>query len=286
MQDVNGKTGIFGIIGHPVRHSLSPAMQNAALAACGLNYIYVPFDVHPDRLGIAVDGLRALGVSGFNVTIPHKTSIIPYLDVLDESAEAAGAVNTVRSENGLLTGFNTDGDGLLSSLADDLDFVPGSGTIILVGAGGAGRGALASLCRAGAERVVIVNRTFEKASELSGLLRQRFADTDIIPVGTAEEVRPFLKDTVLLVNTTSLGMNGEVIPFVALGDMRADAKIYDMVYAPAVTPLLRHASELGLSCVNGLGMLAGQGELAFKIWTGVQAPPGLMKRVLATICIV
>lgn len=286
MHNVNGKTGILGIIGHPVGHSLSPAMQNAALAACGLNYIYVPFDVHPDRLGIAVKGLVALGVSGFNVTIPHKTSIIPCLDALDESAEEAGAVNTVRIDNGRLIGYNTDGDGLLRSLADDLGFVPGAGTIILVGAGGAARGALASLSRAGAERIVIVNRTPEKARELSYLLRQRFADTDIIPAGTAEEVRPFLKDTVLLVNTTSLGMNGEVLSVVELGEMRKDAKIYDMVYAPAVTPLLRDAAELGLSCVNGLGMLAGQGELAFKIWTGVQAPPGLMKRVLATICIV
>ena len=267
-----------------MEHTLSPAMQNAALVACGLNYIYIPFNVLPDRLGIAVAGLAALGVSGFNVTIPHKTSIIPYLDALDESAEVAGAVNTVWYDQGRLIGYNTDGDGLLRSLADDLGFVPGTRTIILVGAGGAARGALASLCRAGAERVVVVNRTPEKARELSDLFSQRFTDTDIIPAGTAEEVKPFLKDVSLLVNTTSLGMNGERVPFVNLADMPMDSKIYDMVYAPSVTPLLRDAADLGLSCVNGLGMLAGQGELAFRLWTGVQPPHGLMKDVLTSIC--
>jgi len=285
MNNVNGKTGILGIIGHPVGHSLSPAMQNAAIEACGLNYIYVPFDVHPDRLGIAVRGLAALGVAGFNVTIPHKSAIIPLLDALDESAEVAGAVNTVRREDGLLVGYNTDGDGLIRSLADDLDFTPGAGTIILIGAGGAARGALASFCRAGAERVVIVNRTREKAYELSGLLRQKFADTEIIPLAADEDARPFLKGAGLLVNTTSLGMNNEQIPYVELGELPGDVKIYDMVYAPPVTPLLREAAERGLACANGLGMLAGQGELAFEIWTGVRPPQGLMKNVLATICI-
>lgn len=285
MNRVNGKTQILGIIGHPVGHSLSPAMQNAAISACGLNYIYVPFDVHPDSLANAVRGFVALGVSGFNVTIPHKTAIIPLLDALDESAEAAGAVNTVRRENGLLVGYNTDGDGLIRSLADDLGYTPGSGTVILIGAGGAARGALASFCRAGAERIVIVNRTREKADELSILLGRKFADTEILPLAAEDDFKPFLKEAALLVNTTSLGMNNERIAYVPLGELPAEAKIYDMVYAPPVTPLLREAAERGLACSNGLGMLAGQGELAFEIWTGVRPPPGLMKNVLATICI-
>jgi shikimate dehydrogenase len=285
MRNLTGKTKVLCIIGHPVGHSLSPAMQNAALAASGLDYIYVPFDVHPDRLEHAVAGMRALGVTGFNVTIPHKVDIMAYLDVLDESAEAAGAVNTVLNDGGRLIGYNTDGDGLVRSLRDDLDFVPGSGTIILAGAGGAARGALAALCRVGARRVVIVNRSLDKAQQLSVSLGQRYTSTEIIPVSMTENITSYLNEAVLFVNTTSLGMKNERIPFVSFADMLPTTKVYDMVYAPAVTPLLRDAADHGLCCANGLGMLAGQGELAFLIWTAVTPPAGVMKNVLASICI-
>lgn len=283
MRNLTGKTKVLCIIGHPVGHSLSPIMQNAALAASGLDYIYVPFDVHPDRLEHAVAGMRALGVSGFNVTIPHKVEIMACLDALDESAEVAGAVNTVLNDGEKLIGYNTDGDGFVRSLQDDLDFVPGSGTIILAGAGGAARGALAALCRAGARRIVIINRSLDKAQQLSVLLGQRYTSTEIIPASMKDTITPYLNDAVLFVNTTSLGMKNERIPFVSFEDMPPSMKIYDMVYAPAITPLLRDAADHGLRCANGLGMLAGQGELAFWIWTAVTPPVGVMKTVLATI---
>ncbi|NVN91538.1 MAG: shikimate dehydrogenase [Desulfuromonadales bacterium] len=285
MRNVTGNTKILAIIGHPVGHSLSPVMQNTALAACGLDYIYVPFDVAPDRLATSVSGLRALGVSGFNVTIPHKVEIMAHLDALDESAESAGAVNTVCNIDGKLIGHNTDGDGFVRSLKDDLGFVPGRGTIILAGAGGAARGALAALCRAGANRIVIVNRSLDRAQKLSAVLGERYRSTEIISVAMCESITPYLREAALFVNTTSLGMQQERIPFVFPTEMPSHAKVYDMVYSPQVTPLLRDAAAHGLDCANGLGMLAGQGELAFRIWTGVAPPAGVMKGVLASICI-
>jgi len=278
---VSGTTKILAIIGHPVEHSRSPAMQNAALAACGMEYVYVPFGVPPERLAEAVAGLRALGVAGFNVTIPHKVSVMAYLDRLDESAEAAGAVNTVLNDRGTLIGYNTDGDGLVQSLGEELGFRPGSGTIVIAGAGGAARGAVAALCRAGAGRIVIVNRTIERARELARTLGERYNGTEIIPVGGGAEVRPYLGETALFVNTTSLGMDHETIPFLSVADLPPTAAVYDMVYAPLVTPLLREAAARGLQHANGLGMLAAQGELAFRIWTGRTAPRGVMKGVLS-----
>ena len=285
MRYPNGKTKILGIIGHPVGHSLSPAMQNAALTACGLNYCYVPFDVHPGHLDVAVAGLRALGVSGFNVTIPHKAAVLSYLDELDESAEAAGAVNTVHNDNGRLVGYNTDGDGLVRSLSEDLGFnCTGAGTIILIGAGGAARGAVAALCRAGATRIVIVNRSRDKARTLAEIMGNRYRGTEVVSVGDAGELLPYLGEAVLLVNTTSLGMNQEKLPFLKLTDMSPAAMIYDMVYEPPITPLLRDAAECGLRNANGLGMLAAQGEYAFHIWTGIRPPTGVMKSVFSSVC--
>lgn len=284
MHTLNGKTRIIGILGHPVGHSLSPLMQNAALESCNLDFVYVPFDVHPDNLEDAVNGLRALGVSGFNVTIPHKSAIIPCLDELDETAEAAGAVNTVKNIDGRMVGYNTDGDGLVRALAEDLEFVPGQGTILIAGAGGAARGAVAALCRAGAGRIVIFNRTADRAVELAESLGSRYGNTEILVAKNETEVKKYAQRASLLVNTTSAGMKQEVLPFIELADLPIDAKVYDMVYSPPVTPLLSQASALGIRGVNGLGMLAGQGELAFKIWTGIFPPPGLMKSTLANIC--
>jgi shikimate dehydrogenase len=280
MRQLNGTTKVLAIIGHPVEHSRSPAMQNAALTARGLDYVYVPFCVPPERLAVAISGLRALGVAGFNVTIPHKVAVMGLLDDLDESVHTAGAVNTVHNDGGRLIGYNTDGDGLVRSLAEELGFVPRSGTIVIVGAGGAARGAIAALCRAGAGRIVIVNRGKERADELAQFMTQRYGDTEIVATSSTMELKPFLGETSLLVNATSLGMNHESIPFLTPADLPLTALVYDMVYSVSVTPLLRDAAACGLRCANGLGMLAAQGELAFRIWTGMEPPHGVMKGVL------
>ncbi|MEI6207148.1 MAG: shikimate dehydrogenase [Desulfuromonadales bacterium] len=284
MYPLNGATRVLCILGNPVSHSLSPAIQNAAISACDLDYIYVPFSVRPQSLGEAVSGLRALGVSGFNVTIPYKTAIMSYLDKLDESAAAAGAVNTVSISGDHMTGYNTDGHGLISSLADDLSFVAGSDSIVVIGAGGAARGAVAALCRAGAERIVLANRSYNKAVQLAAEMSNRYEKTCIKVSAQDQLSENHLNSASLLINTTSLGMKGDRISFVDLARLPKSAKVYDMVYSPAETPLLREATAKGIAAVNGLGMLAAQGERAFTIWTGKIPPKGLMKRVLQDIC--
>jgi len=277
---VRGTTRVVGIIGHPVRHSLSPVMHNAARQAWGLDYVYVPFEVAPEGLAAAVSGLRALGAAGFSVTIPHKTTIMPCLDGLDVSAEAAGAVNTVKNDGGRLIGYNTDGDGLIRSLAQEFGFDVRGASIAIIGAGGAARGAVAALCRAGAGRIVIANRTSDRAAEIVATLSPGFPATGLTAVSDLRELAAHLADIDVLVNTTSVGMNRDRLSFLDLTWLPRTARVYDMVYAPPLTPLLLEADALGLKVANGLGMLAAQGELAFTIWTGVTPPSGLMKSVL------
>lgn len=279
-----GSTKILGIIGQPVCHSLSPLMQNTALKACGIDAVYVPFTVSHDDLGAAVVGLRALGIIGFNVTIPYKTAIIPLLDELDTSAEVAGAVNTVTNINSRLIGYNTDGDGLVRSLAVDLDFVPCGSTVVIIGSGGAARGAIAALCRSGVKKIFVINRTYEKASSLVSSLSSLFSRTEFILLAGYQSLPDVLKESDALINTTSLGMKNDSIPYLSLAAMPKTGKIYDIVYSPPVTPLLKLATGEGLRCANGLGMLAAQGELAFTIWTGITPPSGLMKSTLEAIC--
>lgn len=279
---INGKTRVLGIIGRPVAHSLSPVMHNAAIEALGIDYVYVPFPVAPSALGAAIEGLRRIGVWGFNVTIPHKTAVIPFLDRITMEAELAGAVNTVYRDGELLVGHNTDGIGFLSSLRHDLGRDPAGLTVLLLGAGGASRGALAALAQAGAGRIIIANRTVERARELVDRFARLFPRV-CFDVSSLEEnaLTTVLKGAELLVNTTSVGMDGTKFDTVKLSEMRAGAGVYDMVYVPAETPLLAEAAKLGLDRVNGAGMLAGQGEAAFRVWTGMAPPPYFMKNVLS-----
>jgi shikimate dehydrogenase len=259
-------------------------MQNAALRACELDYVYVPFEVAPDSLGAAVAGLKALKVTGFNVTIPHKTEVMKYLDDLDHGAVLAGAVNTVKIEAGRLTGYNTDGEGLVRSLVMELGFAPRAASIALVGAGGAARGAISALCRAGAGRVVVANRTNQKAVELVSMMAKQFPLTELTVAKDFEEMEELLAQADVLINTTSLGMRHDDGPVVRLDNLRQGAMVYDMVYTPESTRLLSDAHRLGFRYANGLGMLAAQGELGFAIWTGRMPPAGLMKSVLDGIC--
>jgi shikimate dehydrogenase len=283
MPVVLGKTRVVCIIGNPIRHSLSPIMQNAAFAAGNLDYVYVPFAVIPEKLEQAVIGLKALGVCGFNVTIPHKTAIIPFLDRLDESAESAGAANTVQLCGTSLIGYNTDGDGLVDSLSTDLDFSPGAEQIMVIGAGGAARGAIAALCRAGAKRIIISNRSLENARAVMLDMSIRYPETCIDVIRQNQVSEKYLGSTSLLLNTTSLGMNGERIEGINLAHLPEHAKVYDMVYSCSCTPLVKEASASGLRAANGLGMLVAQGERAFEIWTGQRPPEGVMRQALDTV---
>jgi len=256
-------------------------MQNAALREMMLDFAYVPFPVSPEALEAAVKGLRALGVQGFNVTIPHKTAVIRFLDGLSPEAELCGAVNTVRREGERLIGHNTDGIGLVRSLEDDLGFDPRGRSILVLGAGGAARGAVLSLCAAGAARVTVANRTPQNAAGLLEQVRGYFPHVATQGISLdGPVIGPALDTADLLLNTTSVGMNGSSFPDLDLGRMKKSASVYDMVYSPPVTPLMLEAQRHGLCCSNGLGMLAAQGEAAFALWTGLQPPKGFMKNCL------
>lgn len=280
-RQLTGKTALYGIIGFPVTHSLSPVMQNTALRAGGIDGIYLPFPVAPDDLTAAVTGLRALKVQGWNVTIPHKTAIMPLLDELAPTAQEAGAVNTVVNCNGRLVGHNTDGDGLISSLKRDLGVELSGANVLLVGAGGAARGALAALCRSGVRSVQVVNRTAAAAQALMQRFQAQFPAVIIRSCVFNDLLPDFLAQSDLVINATSLGMAGEIIPGLDLAQLPGHATVYDMVYAPPLTPLVQLARSSGLQAANGLGMLAAQGERAFLLWHGHEPVPGCMETALA-----
>ncbi|TYO99936.1 shikimate dehydrogenase [Geothermobacter ehrlichii] len=277
---VSGRTTVLGIFGDPVSHSLSPVMQNEALRQAGFDAIYVPFHVPAARLPQAVDAIAALGLRGVNVTIPHKEAVCTLLDELDDEAELIGAVNTVVNEDGRLKGFNTDGAGLVRSLREDLAFDPRGRRVLLLGAGGAARAAIVALARAGCVHIDLVNRTRSRAEELRFRFQSRFSGTQIATHALDDSLRSLLPDSDLVVNTTSIGLRGEAFADFPWDAVSGRLSLYDMVYRPGGTPLVNQARRLGVRAVDGLGMLAAQGELSFCLWMGRMPPSGVMKRRL------
>ncbi|WP_020676445.1 shikimate dehydrogenase [Geopsychrobacter electrodiphilus] len=285
MRAIDGLTQIYGILGDPVTHSLSPAMQNQAMRQAGLNAVYLPFHVVPQDLPAAVEGLRALHVGGVNITLPHKEQILPLLDRVDEDAALIGAVNTLVRRGDELVGYNTDGLGFIRALDEDLDFIPEGKRVLLLGAGGACRAAAVSLLRAGTGSLTVVNRNLERAERLVRQLVPVFPNQHIIARGVGDcAYLTDLRQADLVVNTTSLGLKGEPISFCPLEKIKASALVYDMVYSLAETPFVRAAKTLGLSAADGMGMLAGQGEEAFSLWFGLSPEKGLMKKCLQQLC--
>jgi len=282
---IRGTTRILGIFGDPVGHSLSPLMQNEALAQTGIDAVYVPFPVRPESLGAAVAAIRSLGLWGVNVTVPHKEEVIRYLDAVDPDARLIGAVNTIVNRGGLLTGYNTDAPGLLCSLAEDLRFDPAGRRILLLGAGGACRAALMALGRAGAAWVGIANRTRQRADALVGEFSGALQGTNLasFSLEPAELSAPLLHVDLLL-NTSAVGLQGECFADFPWDKLASGAVVYDMVYGRPGTPLLQAARARGHRVADGLGMLAAQGEEAFYLWTGKRPPAGVMKARLLAEC--
>lgn len=261
-----------GIIGHPVGHSLSPVFQQAAFDHCGLDLHYEAWDTPLAELPARVASLRSPDVLGANVTVPHKEAVIPHLDELGGQAARVGAVNTIVNRDGRLYGFNTDGPGFVAALRHEAHFEPAGRSFLLVGAGGAARGIAFALAEARASSILIWNRTPGRAAALA-------ADVGA-PARPAAEL-PDLHSISCAVNCTSLGMRGgpdpAAIPF-PLETAHPALLVVDIVYAPAETPLLRSARELGLPVLGGLPMLIYQGALAFEHWTGLPAPVDVMHR--------
>jgi shikimate dehydrogenase len=280
--NISGKTMICGLIGDPVEHTMSPAMHNAAFKKLGLDYLYLAFRVRPAELNGAIAGMRGLNIRGLNVTIPHKVAVIKQVDRIDMLAGKMGAVNTIVNDNGVLTGYNTDAGGFLQQLIEKRVELKGKRVTIL-GAGGAARGIAFILAENGA-LLTIVNRNFEKAKDLvdniSGLFGRRCAAFELDEENLAEVV----KKTDILVNATSVGMTPGIddtpVPAALL---KRGLIVYDIVYNPVRTRLLREAEAAGAVTMSGIDMLAWQGALAFEKFTGQKAPVDLMKEVAAKI---
>jgi len=266
----------YCIIGDPIDHSLSPAMQNAAFSALGLNCTYIAFKVPQGELKESVESLRAIKIAGFNVTVPHKVSVMEYLDELDPSAKKASAVNTVNSIEGILRGHNTDIYGFIEPLhRRKVDF--GGMQVLLLGAGGAARAVVAALSEEqGIGKVVIANRDIERAKELATICSDLGLKCKTILLDDAPMVSP---ESDLIVNTTMLGMNNEP----SIIDHRRIKKgsiVYDLVYRPVTTDLIENARHAQAVVVYGYEMLVEQGARAFEIWTGMPAPRDVMKKSL------
>ena len=276
---IDGETQLVGLIGWPVGHSLSPAMHNAGFAHLGLNWRYVPLPVRPERLADAVRGLAALGFRGANLTAPHKVAVISLLDSLDESARLVGAVNAIQidGESGRLIGLNTDIEGFLTDLAANGMLPTPGARVIVLGAGGAARAIGMALIQSGA-RVTFVNRTPSHAERLVDSMRAVRPEVDVRVVGL-ESLHAVGSEAALIVNTTPLGMwpDVETSPWPEFVPLPPGAAVYDTVYRPVETRLVREAQAAGLRATGGTGMLVRQGAFAFALWTGRAAPLDVMR---------
>lgn len=274
-------TRIVGIFGDPIAHTLSPAMHNAAFAALGLDWVYVPVRVRSRDLEDALRGMRAMGWAGINVTIPHKERVVRYLDRLSPEARLTGAVNTIVSGSRGLTGHNTDGRGFVTALAVERRFRPDGARAVILGAGGSGRGIAVALLRAGAGEIAILNRTPRRAAALARHLAEAFprARIESGPL-TPERAGKAFEGADLLVNATAVGMGPTAHRGLPLARLPRRAIVSDIVYRPARTDLLDQAARRGLRTQGGLGMLLHQGAEAFSLWTGRPAPLGVMRRAL------
>ena len=281
MITLSGSTRVVGLFGDPVAHSLSPLMQNAALRAAAIDAVYVPFHVTPEQLCAALEAVRALDLVGVNLTIPHKEAACALVDELDPAAALIGAVNTVVAREGRLIGYNTDGLGLLSALRRELAADLDGKRVLVVGAGGASRAAVVALAQAGVAWIGVANRTPERAATMLGELSAILQGTAFAPLPLAADLPGRLGAPVdLLVNSTAVGLHGELFGFPLESCVRPGGAVYDMTYGKGPTRLVLSARAAGLVAADGRGMLAGQGEEAFRLWFGVSAPDGVMRSAL------
>ena len=274
---IKGSTNIVGLIGHPVEHSFSPPMHNAAFDALNMDYAYVAFDVNPNDLKSAIEGAESLNIKGFNVTIPHKVDVMQYLDELDEVARLIGAVNTIDFKN--LKGYNTDGIGAVKAIEEVTSIK--NKNVVVAGAGGASRAISFYIAKYGAESLTILNRNEVKVESLasdvsdSGLIGEVASDS-INAIGN------YMESADVLIDTTPLGMHPNINdePIVKADMMDEDLVVFDAVYNPNETVLIKEAIKANAKPVYGIKMLLYQGAESVKIWTGKTAPVDVMEKAL------
>jgi shikimate dehydrogenase len=280
---IDGRTQLVGLIGWPVEHTFSPAMHNAAFDSLGLNWRYVPLPVRPGHVEAAVRGLPALGFRGANVTVPHKQAVMPALDSIAPNATALGAVNTLvvgwsEDDRPVMGGYNTDAGGFASALQHG-GFDPKGKNAVVVGAGGGARAVVYGLLEVGADEVLMFDVVFQRAQALVSDLKQEGREhvLRIMPL-TTEAIVESARAADLLINATPVGMwphvDGSIWPDGA--PIPPGLAVFDLVYNPSETRLLRQARESGARAIGGLEMLVGQGASAFEMWTGQPAPVEVM----------
>lgn len=278
----------LGVFGDPVEHSLSPQMQNAALKHCKIDMQYARFHISPGELRDAIDLVRKLDFVGVNLTIPHKVAALELLDVGDENVKRIGAVNVIKVEGGKLHGFNTDGRGFARAVREEFSVDLRDLRVMLLGAGGAARAIALQCAKENSERLVIANRSFEKAQKLADELRDFFTGPKVLgPVARLQAIpleeaaiRFQIANVDLVVNATPLGLNcGDPSPIPARL-LAPHVMVYDTIYSAERTPLVSAAIEAGARAANGLSMLLHQGALAFEIWFQREAPIEVMRKAL------
>jgi shikimate dehydrogenase len=276
---ISGKTRVCGIIGDPIEHTMSPVIHNAAFAEMGLDYVYIAFRVKAEELDKAIESVRALNMRGLSVTIPHKVAVLKLLDKLDPLAEKIGAVNTIVNDDGVLTGYNTDATGFLQAMLER-GVEPKGKNIAILGAGGASRAVSFILADRGAN-LVILNRRLELdwAVELARRISQTFSKKVEALELNRENLMKALEKADILVNATSVGMSPNINETPVPPDLlRPGLIVYDIVYNPVKTKLLKDAEAAGAEIISGVDMLVWQGVMAFEKWTGKKPPVELMKK--------
>lgn len=275
--NIKGSTNIVGLIGHPVEHSFSPPMHNAAFAELEMDYAYVAFDVNPADLKSAVEGAGALGIRGLNVTIPHKIEVMAHLDEIDEVAGLIGAVNTIDFKD--MKGYNTDGIGAVRAIEEVTPIR--NRNVVVAGAGGASRAISFYIAKYGADKLTILNRNVERAGALAGDVSDSGLIDDV-RAGSISEISACLEDADILIDTTPLGMHPHFDdePVAVASDMHENLAVFDAVYNPNETVLIKEAIKAGAKPVYGIKMLLYQGAESFRIWTGKEAPVDVMEAAL------
>jgi shikimate dehydrogenase len=269
--DVNTK--LVGLLGNPLGHSFSPAMHNRAFETLGLNFFYLPIEVTADDLSTVAAGIAKMNFAGYNITIPHKIRIMECLDAIDPLAQAIGAVNTVTLQAGRATGYNTDGEGYVRSLETEAGIAVQGKRLLIVGCGGATRAIAMTLASRGARKILIANRTEQKAHDLVGEVNAKVRPCSEVVTMQRAALAAALKQADVLINTTSVGMHPHEDRMPIEEDLiPGGIVVSDIVYNPMRTRLLKAAEAKGCRIVTGLGMLVYQGAEGFRMWTGVEPP--------------
>lgn len=274
---ITGKTKVVFILGHPLEHSLSPLMHNAAFQKLRLSWLYTPLEISRDQIKPTLEVLKASNVKGANITVPYKEAVLPYLDWAEPEARWLGSVNTIFRKGDKLCGSSTDGEGFLRSLGSWRGKLKGSNGLLL-GAGGAAKAVAGSLVRSGIKHCDIANRSPERASSLAKGLRQgakKFTAQTI----SFKEAEKFLPRYDWIVQATSIGLQKDDPSPIGLETARPSTWVVDLIYHRN-TAFLKEAKRRGIPCLNGIGMLLHQGALSFEYWTGKKAPLVSMRRVL------